>query len=81
MATSNVAVRNTAVDISSGDADFSSDPFDALYVGGSGDVVFVDKAGNEETWAMLSGSYLLCGGKTVKNTSTATLMKALYNSR
>jgi hypothetical protein len=80
MATSQVAVRNKAVDIGSGDADYVNDPFDAIFVGGAGDVIFVDKAGNEETWPMAAGSYLLCGGVTIKDTSTATLMKALWNS-
>lgn len=50
--------------------DTNPNVFDALFVGGAGDVTFLDKDGTTATWTVPAGAYILCATSKVMSTGT-----------
>lgn len=51
-------------------SDVTTFRYDALYVGGAGDVAFKDLDGTNVTWTVPAGTYILCGATAVMSTGT-----------
>lgn len=70
--------RNHAA-VTKSDATVYTPPFDALYVGGAGDVAVKDRDGTNATYTVPAGGYILCQASQVMSTgTTATGIVGLY---